>query len=91
VSDDEGLRLKDAVIHIAAAQIKAVAIAIAAGAEVPTPDSVDGDRGWGMEHGFTAHDAIAALGGVSSLLGNLTDIIMEVGDAEPTAESEAAE
>jgi hypothetical protein len=68
VMEESELRFKDAIMHIAAAQLKAITIAISVGKgiENATPGVEQGERGWCMGNTFTAHDAIAALGGVSS-------------------------
>lgn|GEM_PF-3937697 len=87
VQDTEGVRFRDAVVHIAAAQLKAIAIAINAGKE-PTMH----DDSWCIDEGFTAADAVAAIGGVSSLLSQLTSIAMQVESEEATERhAEAAE
>jgi hypothetical protein len=85
-----GLRTEDAIMHIAAAQLKAVAIAMAvASDEVPDGDVVSG---WCMNEPFTKANAIAAINGVASTLANAGRLLAETNaDMMPSStESEAA-
>ena len=80
-------RTEDAIMRIAAAQLKAVAICMAVASE----EISDGDisEGWVMDEPFTKTDAIFAIGGIASLLDNAHTLLAET---EPSApESEAAQ
>lgn len=84
--DVVGIRTEDAVMQVAAAQLKAIAIALSAG----EPESTDGS--WVLNEPFTRNDAIVAISGVSAVLANAAVMIDESREAEPAAETlEAAE
>ena len=77
-----GLRTEDAIMYIAAAQLKAVAIAFTlASDEISDGDS---ELGWCMNEPFTKADAIAAISGVASTLANARCLLAEtIPDPEP--------
>lgn len=87
-----GLRTEDAIMRIAAAQLKAVAISMAVASE-EIPDG-DGAEGWVMDKPFSKFDALFAIGGIASLLANAHTLLAEtetqVDSAPVPAESEAA-
>ncbi len=85
-------RTEDAIMRIAAAQLKAVAIAIAvASDEIPDGDDPEG---WVMDKPFSKADALFAIGGIASLLANAHTLLAETQPEPDTAtkpaESEAA-
>ena len=79
-------RTEDAIMRIAAAQLKAVVLAMAvASDEIPDGDDPEG---WVMDKPFSKADALFAIGGIASLLANAHTLLAET--APSATESEAA-
>ena len=87
IDDDQtGIRTEDALLYVAAAQLKAVAIALAF---EDAPD-VSGGGSWVMAEGLTRHEASAAINGVASLLAGARVILTDT-DRTSSFAREAAE
>jgi hypothetical protein len=83
-------RTEDAVMRIAAAQLKAVALSMALASE--EIDDGDDPEGWVMDKPFSRADALFAIGGIQSLLANAHTLLAESerDTATKSVESEAA-
>lgn len=69
-NNEDGIRVKDAAVRVAAAQLRAIRFALAADDSAEAPNSEDGRQGWTFGDQFDRADAILALGGVQTLLDN---------------------
>jgi len=84
-----GLRTGDAVMYIAAAQLKAVAIAFAVASDEISDG--DGELGWVMNKPFSKAETLAAINGIASTLANAGRLLADTeADAASAPESEAA-
>ena len=79
-----GIRTEDALMYVAAAQLKAVAIALV----MDEPPDEDGD-GWCMNGVLSKKEASAAISGVASLLANARVILPETEGCPVPSESGA--
>lgn len=80
---DDKLPLQYAVAHVAAAQLRAIRFALGAAAEghPAAPSETEDGRGWTSGDSFTAGDAVAALGGVMTILQGSADITRAIDEA----------
>jgi hypothetical protein len=77
---ESGIRTEDALIYIAAAQLKAVSIALL------LEETPDGTReGWVMKDALSRHEASAAISGVAALLANARVMLVETESAASPA------
>lgn len=86
-SNDVGTRVEDALMHVAAAQLKAIAIAVLF---EETPDGSPDN--WVMQNSLSRAEASAAISGIATMLATARSILTETEEheTEAPAESEAA-
>jgi hypothetical protein len=83
-NEEDGTKIEDAVMRIAGAQLKAIAIAIAIN------DPGTHQSGWCMSGGLTKDEAILAIGGIATLLSSAPSLIAQSREARRESEHEEA-
>ena len=99
---DDGIRIKDAAVRVAAAQARAIRFALMCDNESEMPPYEDGRQGWcAGDDRFDRNDAFIALGGVVALLDasatlafdadHLASVYEKLDNTDQSASEEAAE